>query len=127
MQEGLTPDDLPPASAEVVAHAVAEARAALSRVPRPRPAEPTPAATRSTRLDALDQADALAALFAALRRLRAAVSEVEAALADASPWLSHGETPWTQEKAHEITGNNSQAANSPDTESRADADRDPTP
>lgn len=108
--------DLPPASAEVVAHAVAEARSALSRVPRPRPADPTPTATRSTRRDALDQADALAALFAALRRLRAAVSEVEAALADASPWLSHPETT-----------NPPQAANSPETESRADDDHDRTP
>lgn len=108
--------DLPPASAEVVAHAVAEARAALNRVPRPRPAEPTPAATTSTRREPLDQAAALADLFAALRRLRAAVSEVEAALADASPWLSHPETT-----------NPPQAASSPETESRADDDRNRTP
>lgn len=120
-----------PASAEVVAYAVAEARAALSRIPRP-PATPAASSTptRSTpRPSPLDEGDALASLFAALRRLRGAVSEVEAALADAAPYLS-SETGWTQEKAHTESPNtgtptpNASPPNrlplSPDTESRAD-------
>lgn len=102
-----------PASPEVVAHAVAEARAALSRLPRPRPAG-TPVQAPTGRGEGpryASEVDAVAALFAALRRLRAAVSEVEAALADAAPYLSDP----------------SQAASSPDPESRADDLDRPTP
>lgn len=77
-----------PASPDVVAQAVAEARAALSRSPRPaasapemRPDPPTSRPTYPT------QDEALTNLYAALRRLRAAVADVEACLAEAAIYL----------------------------------------
>jgi hypothetical protein len=82
-------DEEVPASPEVVAQAVAEARAVLAQSTRPRPVRPS----AETRIDAPlsrpspSQDEALSNLYAALRRLRAAVSEVEAALAEASLYL----------------------------------------
>lgn len=88
-------DDGVPASPEVVAQAVAEARAALAQSVRPRSARP-PAETRTEAPKSRplpSQDEALANLYAALRGLRAAVSEVEAALAEASLYLADERTP----------------------------------
>lgn len=84
-------DEDSPASAEVVAQAVAEARAALARSTRPRPTETEgprgPARAATPRPSPPNRDEALANLYASLRRLRAAVSDVEASLAEASLYL----------------------------------------
>lgn len=84
-------DEEAPASAEVVAEAVAEARAALARSTRPRPIEregPGGPPRAATHRPSPDHDEALSNLYASLRRLRAAVSDVEASLAEASLYLT---------------------------------------
>lgn len=92
-----------PASPQTVAEAVAQARAALAAIPRPKGKGSEHLPSRELPRQALPQPEAVAQAVAALAGFRRAAAVLEAALADLAPYLtaadggSFPEAPETEE------------------------------
>lgn len=84
----MSTEELPTASPEVRAAALAQAREAISRTKRLRPQEPPPAPRLTPK--PLTHDEALTGVLAALRDVRRALAGLEAALVDYLPSTEEG-------------------------------------